>query len=169
MSGIRQWVYSLVNIKITGPYTLKRRTLCYMNYISIFKNRGEKISHNLILRRQTIQLKTGKRFKRTFFTREDPWMHVSMPRGFPPGVSGNALNSSVAQSGSKGKGHGGRVLQGHMGRPHRPWDLWVPRSRLCRGTDPTQGCLGNLRRTVPREGARGVSPCTKLQKEKTSL
>lgn len=41
-SGIKQWGYSLVDIKITAPYTLKRLTLCYMNYISIFKNRGKR-------------------------------------------------------------------------------------------------------------------------------
>lgn len=151
-----------MDIKITAPYTLKRRTLCYMNYISIFKNRGKKISYNLILRRQTTQLKTGKRFKGTFFTREDPWMHMITPRGFPPGVLGKALNTSVAQGGSKGKGRGRHVLARPCGAPAPPVGSLGPQVAAVHGDRHHAGMLGTLRETVPREGAGGVSPVHKI-------
>lgn len=154
--------YSPVDIKITGPYTLKRRTLCYMNYISIFKNRGRKISYNLLLRRQTTQLKTGKRFKGTFFTREDPWMHVITRRGFPPGFSGNTLNTSVAQGGSEGKGRDHRVLARPCGTPAPPVGSLGPQVAAVHGDRHHAGTLGTLRKTAPREGAGGVSPVHKI-------
>ena len=124
-----------------------------MNYISIFKNRGKKISHNLILRRQTTQLKTGKRFKRTFFTREDPWMHVSIPRGFLPAVSGNALNTSVAQSGSKGKGRGSRVVAKPYEASALPVGSMGPQVAAVQGDRPHAGMPGESQ----ENGAQGRS------------
>lgn len=47
--------------------TFKWLILWYVNYICIFKKREEKTSYNLIVRRQTTQLKTGERSEWTFF------------------------------------------------------------------------------------------------------
>lgn len=167
-SRIRQWVYGLVNIKITESYALKRQTLCYMNYISIFKN-GEKDLLQLNTKKTNSPIKNRQEIRADCFHQRRSMgarEHQGASRLGSQETRFTPLWPRVAQ---REKAEAAACWRGHMGRPHHPWDLWVSRSRLCRGTDPTQGCLGNLRRTVPWEGAGGVSPVHKVPKEKTNL